>query len=49
MHDRVTVLYGHNMADGSMFADLYKFTNTDFSMTMSIFTSTDLSTNLPTV
>lgn len=31
MHDRVTVLYGHNMADGSMFADLYKFTNTDFS------------------
>ena len=30
MHDRVTVLYGHNMADGSMFADLYKFTNTDF-------------------
>lgn len=30
MHDRVTVLYGHNMADGSMFADLYKFTDTDF-------------------
>ena len=30
MHDRVTVLYGHNMADGSMFADLYKFTDEDF-------------------
>lgn len=30
MHDRVTVLYGHNMADGSMFADLYKFTDSDF-------------------
>lgn len=30
LHDRVTVLYGHNMADGSMFADLYKFTDTDF-------------------
>lgn len=30
MHDRVTVLYGHNMADESMFADLYKFTDSDF-------------------
>lgn len=30
MHDRVTVLYGHNMADGSMFGDLYKFTDEDF-------------------
>ena len=28
--DRVTVLYGHNMADGSMFADLHKFSNKDF-------------------
>ena len=30
MHDPVTVLYGHNMRDGSMFATLYKFSNTDF-------------------
>lgn len=28
--DRVTVLYGHNMADGSMFADLHKFADEDF-------------------
>ncbi len=28
--DRVTVLYGHNMADGSMFADLHKFKDKDF-------------------
>ncbi len=28
--DRVTVLYGHNMKDGSMFANLHKFENPDF-------------------
>lgn len=28
--DRVTVLYGHNMANGSMFADLHKFEDTDY-------------------
>ena len=28
--DRVTVLYGHNMADGSMFANLHKFRDKDF-------------------
>ena len=28
--DRVTVLYGHNMANGSMFAHLHKFGNSDF-------------------
>ena len=28
--DRVTVLYGHNMLDGSMFAALHKFTDKDF-------------------
>lgn len=28
--DRVTVLYGHNMLDGSMFADLHKFADKDF-------------------
>ena len=28
--DRVTVLYGHNMADGTMFADLHKFENSEF-------------------
>jgi sortase B len=28
--DRVTVLYGHNMADGSMFANLHKFADADF-------------------
>lgn len=28
--DRVTVLYGHNMADGSMFADLHKFKDKNF-------------------
>lgn len=30
MSDRVTVLYGHNMIDGSMFANLHKFENSDF-------------------
>ncbi len=29
-NDRVTVLYGHNMADGSMFAGLHKFKDKDF-------------------
>ena len=28
--DRDTVLYGHNMLDGSMFADLHKFEDEDF-------------------
>ncbi len=28
--DRVTVLYGHNMLDGSMFATLHKFENQSF-------------------
>ncbi|MBR3972145.1 MAG: class B sortase [Ruminococcus sp.] len=28
--DRVTVLYGHNMLNGTMFADLHKFSNEDF-------------------
>lgn len=28
--DRVTVLYGHNMANGSMFADLHNFSDSDF-------------------
>lgn len=28
--DRVTVLYGHNMLDGSMFATLHKFSDSDF-------------------
>lgn len=28
--DRVTVLYGHNMANGSMFADLHKFSDSSF-------------------
>lgn len=28
--DRVTVLYGHNMLNGSMFADLHKFTDKKF-------------------
>ena len=28
--DRVTVLYGHNMANASMFADLHKFEDSDF-------------------
>ena len=30
MTDRVSVLYGHNMADGSMFATLHKFRDSDF-------------------
>lgn len=29
-NDRVTVLYGHNMLDGSMFADLHKFEDARF-------------------
>lgn len=28
--DRVTVLYGHNMLNGTMFADLHKFSREDF-------------------
>ncbi len=28
--DRVTVLYGHNMANGTMFAHLHKFSDADF-------------------
>ena len=28
--DRVTVLYGHNMANGSMFATLHRFYDADF-------------------
>ncbi len=28
--DRVTVLYGHNMLNGSMFAELHKFTDPEF-------------------
>lgn len=28
--DRVTLLYGHNMIDGSMFADLHKYSDADF-------------------
>lgn len=28
--DRVTVLYGHNMADGSMFSTLHRFSDYDF-------------------
>ncbi len=30
MTDRVSVLYGHNMIDGSMFANLHKFEDTSF-------------------
>ena len=30
MHDRVTVMYGHNMLNGSMFATLHNFGNKDF-------------------
>ena len=30
MHDPVTVLYGHNMRDGSMFAALHQFSKADF-------------------
>lgn len=30
MHDPVTVLYGHNMRDGSMFATLHQFSKADF-------------------
>ena len=30
MHDRVTVMYGHNMLNGTMFASLHNFANEDF-------------------
>ena len=30
LHDPVTVLYGHNMLNGSMFATLHRFSDTDF-------------------
>lgn len=30
LNDRVTVLYGHNMANGSMFATLHKFEDSEF-------------------
>ena len=30
LDDRVTVIYGHNMIDGSMFADLHKFRDKSF-------------------
>lgn len=30
MHDRVTVMYGHNMLNGSMFASLHNFEDKDF-------------------
>lgn len=30
LHDRVTVLYGHNMLNGSMFASLHNFEDEDF-------------------
>lgn len=30
MHDRVTVMYGHNMLNGSMFASLHYFEDEDF-------------------
>ncbi len=30
MHDRVTVMYGHNMLNGSMFASLHNFEDEDF-------------------
>lgn len=30
LDDRVTVIYGHNMADGSMFANLHKFRDESF-------------------
>lgn len=30
MSDRVTLIYGHNMIDGSMFADLHKFRDISF-------------------
>lgn len=30
MHDRVTVMYGHNMLNGTMFASLHNFENEEF-------------------
>lgn len=30
--DRNTILYGHNMANGTMFADLHMFEDSDFSL-----------------
>ncbi len=30
LDDRVTLIYGHNMADGSMFADLHKYRDSSF-------------------
>lgn len=30
MHDRVTVMYGHNMLNGTMFASLHNFANKEF-------------------
>lgn len=36
--DRVTVLYGHNMLDGSMFADIYKLADQDFFNSTETFT-----------
>ncbi len=45
--DPVTVLYGHNMLNGSMFASLHNFNNTDFfnsNNTMFVFTADKLYT-----
>lgn len=48
-HDPVTVLYGHNMRNGSMFATLLNFENTDFfdeNNTVFVFTEDKLYTYL---
>lgn len=48
-HDRVTVLYGHNMLNGSMFASLHKFEDESFfneNNTMFIITKDKLYTYL---
>jgi sortase B len=45
--DRDTILYGHNMADGSMFASLHKFEDTTFfnkHKTFSIYTPDSIKT-----